>query len=100
MFPFNPRQYTDYDNDGYGDNSSDFLTGDACKYEFGTSYRDRLGCLDSDGDGASDASAFWNESLGADMWPNDPTQWADTDGDGYGDNSSSNATNPDSFQTI
>ena len=97
LFPFNPRQYTDYDNDGYGDNSSDFLTGDACRYEFGTSYRDRLGCLDSDGDGASDASALWNESLGADMWPNDPTQWADTDGDGYGDNSSSNATNPDSF---
>ena len=97
LFPFNPRQYTDYDNDGYGDNSSDFLTGDACKFEYGTSYRDRLGCLDSDGDGASDASGFWNTSLGADLWPNDQTQWADSDGDGYGDNSSVGATNPDLF---
>ena len=97
LFPFNPRQYTDYDNDGYGDNSSDVLTGDACKFQFGTSYLDRLGCLDSDGDGASDPSAFWNESLGADIWPNDPTQWADSDGDGFGDNSSEDATNPDHF---
>ena len=97
LFPFNPRQYTDYDNDGYGDNSSDVLTGDACKFEFGTSYLDRLGCLDSDGDGASDPSAFWNESFGADLWPNDPTQWADSDGDGFGDNSSQDATNPDFF---
>ena len=27
----------------------------------------------------------------------DPTQWKDTDGDGYGDNQSENATNPDRF---
>ena len=71
------------------------------KFEFGTSYLDRLGCLDSDGDGASDPSSFWNESFGADLWPNDPTQWADSDGDGFGDNSSQDATNPDFFfQTI
>ena len=42
-------------------------------------------------------SAFWNESFGADLWPNDPTQWADSDGDGFGDNSSQDATNPDFF---
>ena len=31
------------------------------------------------------------------MWPFDPTQWADSDGDGFGDNGSINATNPDAF---
>ena len=66
--------------------------GDACKFDYGTSYLDRLGCHDSDGDGASDPTTFWNASMGADIWPDDPTQWADSDGDGYGDNSSQNAT--------
>ncbi|MEC7228938.1 MAG: integrin alpha [Candidatus Thermoplasmatota archaeon] len=96
-FPFDPKQYTDYDGDGYGDNSSDFIGGDACKFDYGTSYIDRLGCHDSDGDGASDPTNFWNESSGADIWPDDPTQWADSDGDGFGDNASKNATNPDYF---
>lgn len=100
-FPYNPRQYKDYDNDGFGDNDSDTLTGDFCPWDYGTSYRDRNGCLDSDGDGASDASNIggynWGIEQGADMWPTDPTQWADSDGDGYGDNGSIDATNPDSF---
>lgn len=96
-FPFDAKQYTDYDGDGYGDNSSDFIGGDACKFDYGTSYLDRLGCQDSDGDGASDPTNFWNQSMGADIWPNDPTQWADSDGDGFGDNGSKNATNPDYF---
>lgn len=96
-FPFDAKQYTDYDGDGYGDNSSDFIGGDACKFDYGTSYLDRLGCQDSDGDGASDPTNFWNQSMGADIWPNDPTQWADSDGDGYGDNGSKNATDPDYF---
>ena len=97
QFPFDPKQYSDYDGDGYGDNSSDFIGGDACKFDYGTSYLDRLGCHDSDGDGASDPSTFWNASMGADIWPDDATQWVDSDGDGYGDNSSQNATYPDSF---
>jgi len=62
-FPYNVRQYTDFDGDGYGDNSSDSLTGDACKFEYGASYRDRLGCVDTDGDGSSDPTNFWNSSL-------------------------------------
>ena len=43
---------------------------------FGTSFADRFGCIDSDGDGWSDAVDVFNE---------DNTQWSDTDGDGYGD---------------
>ena len=102
LFPFNPSQYADYDGDGWGDNESDTVTGDACPWDWGASWRDRNGCLDTDLDGSSDPSDIgdfleWNESMGADMWPLDPTQWTDSDGDGYGDNSSQGATNPDMF---
>jgi len=101
VFPFNPSQYKDTDGDGWGDNSSDPIQGDACKWDYGVSFRDRKGCPDSDSDGSSDPSTVggfeWNASLGADAWPLDPTQWADSDGDGYGDNDSEGATNPDRF---
>ena len=103
LFPYLASQYADYDGDGYGDNDTDTVYGDFCPWEFGLSWRDRNGCLDTDGDGASDPSgngtAFeWNaEENGADMWPLDATQWKDTDGDGYGDNQSDGATNPDHF---
>lgn len=102
LFPFNPSQYQDYDGDGWGDNDSDLIAGDQCPYEWGSSWRDRFGCLDSDGDGASDPSAIgefleYNASHGADVWINDSTQWNDSDGDGFGDNSSEGAVNPDYF---
>lgn len=42
---------------------------------------------DSDGDGVKDS---------IDAFPQDPTQWADRDGDGYGDND--NGINPDAFK--
>ena len=101
LFPTNFDQWKDSDDDGYGDNSSGYL-GDVCLGQQGFSSQDRLGCIDSDGDGYSDPTDIgqlteWNETHGADKWPSDPTQWADADGDGYGDNSSLNATNPDAF---
>ena len=101
LFPFNPSQYKDQDGDGWGDNSSDIIDGDACKWDWGASWRDRNGCLDTDNDGSSDPSNTggfeWNITHGADAWPFDSTQWADSDGDGYGDNSSEGATNPDQY---
>jgi hypothetical protein len=104
LFPFNPSQYQDYDGDGWGDNDSDPIAGDKCPYVWGSSWRDRFGCLDSDGDGASNPSAIgefleYNASHGADAWENDSTQWIDSDGDEYGDNSSEGAVNPDYFPT-
>ncbi|MGY8755288.1 MAG: FG-GAP-like repeat-containing protein [Candidatus Poseidoniales archaeon] len=102
LFPYNSLQWKDDDNDGYGDNEDDAEFGDKCPWIQGFSWRDRLGCVDSDGDGSSDVSGVgthreWNESHGADWWPTDETQWADSDGDGFGDNSTEGATTPDKF---
>ncbi len=74
-FPFETTQYRDSDGDGYGDNISG-QSNDDCPLEFGTSSMDRMGCPDQDGDG-------WSNS--GDLFPNEPTQWGDSDGDGYGD---------------
>ncbi len=97
-FKFDPTQQTDRDGDGYGDNIGG-TRGDACPDTFGTSTVDRYGCLDSDGDGWSDAGdGFVDDPLrwkdtdgddvedGDDAFPFDPTQWNDTDEDGFGDN--------------
>ena len=94
-FPEDPTQWCDSDGgDGYGDNENG-NNADACVGEFGTSFQDRLGCPDADNDGWSNAY---------DRFPNDPTQWNDSDGDGKnltaeisscGDNTDGN--NPDLF---
>jgi hypothetical protein len=72
----------DYDNDGFEDENLQPLGAhapfDDCPLESGTSFRDRKGCVDADRDGMSDAG---------DAFPGDATQWADSDDDGYGDNS-------------
>jgi len=75
-FPSVASQYLDGDGDGFGDNVSGYEA-DACPSQFGTSYQDRFGCTDSDGDGWSDV---------VDTFPNRASQWNDTDGDGFGDN--------------
>ena len=91
LFPNEKSQWNDTDGDGFGDNITGFEP-DMCPSVAGDSWRDRFGCPDSDGDGASDADTsgtngpVWDVGDGADMWPADVTQWADTDGDGYGDN--------------
>ena len=47
----------------------------------------------------SDADLGWTIAAGADAYPNDITQWIDSDGDGYGDNPPP-ATEGDSCSTI
>jgi hypothetical protein len=66
----------DVDRDGY--NTTDTGDGlvDDCPTSYGESYVDRFGCADVDGDGASNLN---------DLWPLDPSQAFDTDGDSYGD---------------
>jgi len=69
----------DADRDGF--NTTDTGDGiiDDCPTSAGTSTIDRFGCKDLDGDGVSNSN---------DILPNDPSQWYDTDGDGFGDNAS------------
>lgn len=51
----------------------------------GDSIHDRVGCLDSDGDGWSDADVHWNLTQGADAFPENASEHRDLDGDGVGD---------------
>ena len=107
-------QWSDYDVDGYGDNWADGEWNDSheqmgvgqyvvnatnpdfCPLETGYSSQDRMGCIDSDGDGWSNPSGNWTWQYdGADAFINDPTQHADRDRDGFGDNAS--GTNADTF---
>ena len=89
-----PSQYRDTDGDGYGDNLEGY-EGDVCPHstveevESGwISWSDRFGCLDSDMDGFSNPDDWWisHPDGFADAFPEDETQWYDTDDDGYGDN--------------
>lgn len=82
-FPSDSSEWSDYDNDGYGDNEDD------CKYSNGDSYSDRKGCIDSDWDGYSDPDEDWlaHPAGYADAFPYDGNEYLDTDDDDYGDNS-------------
>ena len=78
-------QWSDGDGDGFGD----YPLGnnpDDCPFFFGNSTEDRRGCIDSDGDGYSDPDLAWSVFQGADSFIDEPTQWSDVDGDGFGDN--------------
>ncbi len=80
-----PTQSSDTDGDGYGDNITG-TNGDQCPWQNGNSSKDRRGCIDSDGDGYSNPESVWTTDDGADRFTSEKTQWADSDGDGYGDN--------------
>ncbi len=87
LWPEDPSQWADSDGDGYGDNENG-SDGDLCPTISGRSIHDRLGCLDSDSDGWSDADQDWPpHPIGiADAFDEDPSQWNDSDSDSYGDN--------------
>ena len=87
VFDDDLSQWNDTDGDGYGDSIIGFQ-GDSCPNTIGTSIEDRFGCSDTDNDGWSDEG---------DLFANNPTQWADRDGDGYGDTQDENATMSDAF---
>lgn len=87
-FPNEDSQHLDSDGDGYGDAINGYQA-DECPSVSGTSTLDRFGCLDTDTDGWSDLNDAFEE---------DPTQFSDSDGDGYGDNPL--GTTPDSCPGI
>ena len=76
-FPTKYTQWKDSDLDGFGDNPSPAYLADDCPNEAGTSTQDQSGCIDTDADGWSDEG---------DAFIYEPSQWSDSDSDGYGDN--------------
>jgi len=80
LFPDDSQEYRDGDHDGFADGKDD------CPSTNGASQYDRTGCADLDGDGWSDPDVLWTVGNGADSFRQEPTQWSDADGDGYGDN--------------
>ena len=84
-FPTDGTQWSDADGDGYGDNSwghrPDLFPTDAAA------------SMDSDLDGRPDrwnpGQHAWTSTTGLqlDVFPQDPDEWNDEDGDGVGDNS-------------
>ena len=75
-FPRDSTQVNDTDQDGYGDSSTGNFS-DSCPSQYGTSNRNNtLGCPDMDFDGWADSE---------DVFANQSSQWADSDGDGFGD---------------
>ena len=96
-FANDATQWEDADMDGYGDNASGNEP-DACPLIPGNSTSDRFGCIDTDGDGYSNADLSWGYDMGGDALPNEPTQWADGDNDGYGENP--NGLTPDACPTV
>jgi len=108
-------QWNDTDDDGYGDNWADATlnatrhewgiglfvdnatTPDACPFVRGGSFADRFGCPDADGDAYSDGDENWTQENGSDAFPTEPTQWLDTDRDGWGDNQTLGAKRIDDF---
>ena len=90
-FMADPTQWADQDSDFYGDNPNGERP-DACPTVRGTSFIDRFGCEDGDGDGISDATVAWTLEQGADACPltygnssADRIGCVDTDGDNYSD---------------
>ena len=95
VFPLDRTQWRDTDGDWVGDEQMSDRA-DGCPTVWGNSTYDRLGCVDTDGDGYSDPDAGWparTDCYGADAFPNDATQWCDEDNDGFGSNPDGN--NPD-----
>ena len=91
-FPLDRYQWQDTDGDWIGDEENTPRS-DGCINTWGNSSEDRLGCEDNDGDGWSNPTPDWpaHPTGDADAFPDDPTQWRDSDGDGFGDNTSGNA---------
>ena len=83
-FPDDPTQILDTDGDNFGDHPFGNFP-DECPDDYGTSYLDVYGCVDSDGDGVSNLN---------DQFPNNPDLWQDSDRDGIEDDIDAFPYNP------
>jgi len=94
-FPDDPAETADLDGDGIGDNADTDRDGDGIsnifEIQLGFDPDDPASVpLDFDGDGVPDVIDVDRDGDGVlntdDIFPDDPTEWADLDGDGIGDN--------------
>ncbi|RLL49978.1 DUF5011 domain-containing protein, partial [Mariprofundus sp. EBB-1] len=91
IFPADPLEWADADGDGVGDNSDAFVN-------------DPAASLDNDRDGHpgswnanATAQQIANSLLTLDIFPANSREWADSDGDGVGDNSDAFPNNPNEW---
>jgi hypothetical protein len=75
--PTDPTQWSNIDGDQYGDNPLGTSPDDCVEVAGYSSEGGVLGCVDTDNDG-------WADLI--DKFPEELSQWNDTDGDGFGDN--------------
>lgn len=89
-FPEDPKEWSDKDGDGVGDNSDPDRDGDGVNNDEDAFPDDPKETKDSDGDGIGDNADADRDGDGhenkEDKFPDDPKEWADKDGDGIGDN--------------
>ncbi|MGA8259395.1 MAG: thrombospondin type 3 repeat-containing protein, partial [Arenicellales bacterium] len=90
-FPKDPKETTDMDGDGIGDNSDPDIDGDGVPNDKDPFPKDPKEWSDMDHDGIGDNSDPDIDGDGVpndkDPFPKDPKEWADMDHDGIGDNS-------------
>ena len=81
--PGDSTQHSDLDGDGYGDAEFGNFP-DSCPDEYGESWSDVFGCLDTDEDGISDSNDVCVDTNLGEIANLEGC--VDSDGDGYGDN--------------
>ena len=90
-FPNDPKEWSDLDHDGIGDNSDPDIDGDGYPNTSDVFPFDPAEHADLDGDGIGDNADPDRDGDGVpnaqDAFPNDPAESADLDHDGIGDNS-------------
>ena len=85
-WPTDPLLWSDGDEDGWADQGGSSQSDDCPLVAGSSSHTSARGCMDTDRDGWADSQ---------DAFPELSSQQVDSDGDGYGDNSSLGAESPD-----
>ena len=97
MFPDDPNESEDADEDGIGDNADTDDDNDGTPDDQDDFPFDETETTDTDGDGIGDNTDTDDDNDNVndsqDTFPNDPNEWSDLDGDGIGDNADTDDDN-------
>ena len=89
-FPTDGTQWSDQDDDGYGDSEIGLNPDNCPEINGNSSLGNILGCIDSDGDG-------WSDDI--DSFPEDILRWSDEDNDGFSDQGDDDCPNLAGYST-